>query len=510
MTSNSYNMNGKAHETMLSEEYQTPSGGCCGPLLQKNHPLGPNPSAMEKFTNSLYFPPSGTLGKTITWGLISVLTWCTLASVLGDTALPGGNIFSIFLLFVLCHTGGQIVSMVKLPPLLGMLVVGICCSSVPSLQFIGTNIDHHWSKILSKTALIVILIKAGLGLDPQKLKEMKFAILKMAIVPVAVEATAYGIMGHVILGMPLTWSFMMGFVLSAVSPAVVVPAILHISERGYGLNKGIPTLIMAAASVDNVINISGFGIMLGISFSKGSLVMQIFQGPVDVLIGLVYGVVFGLISLYLPNRKEHGAGTTRFTMLLVGGCVAVFGSIKVGYPGAGALAAVVMAFVAGLGWKKQGLSYEQNPVKDHFQTMWIFFQTFLFGLMGSSINITQLDPTTVGYGLLCIAIGTGLRGIASFLMTFGNGFNMKEQIYVAMGRFPKATIQAAIGSAALDYAEEIGASEEQIAWGRQILTISVLIILCTAPLGSAFLMLSAPKLLHRTVKEEESKENGAA
>merc|ERR550519_1092547 len=146
-------------------------------------------------------------------------------------------------------------------------------------------------------------------------------VLRMALVPVAVEATTYGILAHFMLGMPFLWTFMMGFVLSAVSPAVVVPAILNISGRGYGLNKGIPTLIMSAAAVDNVINISGFGIMLGITFSKGSLVMQIFQGPVDVLIGLAYGIIFGLISLYLPNRKEHGAGTTRFTMLLVGGCV---------------------------------------------------------------------------------------------------------------------------------------------------------------------------------------------
>jgi len=496
---------------MLSEEERGTSGGCCGPLLQANNRMGPNPSKAEKLKDAFLFPPHGAVGKCLTWGLIGVLLWMTLYSCLKHgTAEPGGNIFSLLVLFVLCHIGGEIVSTVKLPPLLGMLIVGICLKSIPSLKFIGDNIDHDWSKVLSKIALIVILIRAGLGLDPVKLKEIKFTVLKMAIVPVAVEASTYGILAHFMLGMPFLWSFMMGFVLSAVSPAVVVPAILNISGRGYGLNKGIPTLIMSAAAVDNVINISGFGIMLGITFSTGSLTMQIFQGPIDVLIGLTYGIIAGYICLHLPNRKEEGAMVTRFVLLLVGGCVAVFGAIKIGYGGAGALACLVMAFVAGVGWRNQGLSDAQNPVKGYFGTMWTFFQTFLFGLMGASMDITALDSDTVSWGILCIAVGTGLRFCASFASTFGSGFNLREQIYVTMGRFPKATIQAAIGSAALDYAESIGADEQSIAWGRQLLTIATLIILITAPIGSAFLILSAPKLLHKTVKEEETKDNGAA
>jgi len=500
-------MNGKPTETMLSEEERGTGGGCCGPLLQANNPMGPNPSKAEKLKDAFLFPPHGPVGKCLTWGLIAVLFWMTLYSTLKyGTAEPGGNIFSLFILFIACHIGGEIVSTVKLPPLLGMLIVGICLRSVPAFKIIGENIDHDWSKILSKIALIVILIRAGLGLDPVKLREIKFTVLKMAVIPVAVEASTYGILAHFMLGMPFLWSFMMGFVLSAVSPAVVVPAILNISGRGYGLNKGIPTLIMSAAAVDNVINISGFGIMLGITFSTGSLTMQIFQGPVDVLIGLAYGLVLGYICLHLPNRFEEGAHITRFTLLLVGGCVAVLGAIKIGYGGAGALACLVMAFVAGVGWRNQGLTDAQNPVKGYFGTMWTFFQTFLFGLMGASMDITALDNDTVSWGILCIAVGTGMRGVASFLATFGSGLNLREQIYVTMGRFPKATIQAAIGSAALDYAESVGADEQSIIWGRQVLTISVLIILITAPIGSAFLILSAPKMLHKTVKEEDTKE----
>ncbi|CAL4061313.1 unnamed protein product [Meganyctiphanes norvegica] len=498
-------MNGKP------EEEQGTSGGCLGPLLQSNHPLGPNPTFMEKIANSLYLPPHGALGKCLTWGLISLLFWFTIYSILGADGVIGGNIFSLFLIFILCHLGGEIVSTVKLPPLLGMLIVGICLKSIPALKPIGDGYDADWARILKKLALIVILIRAGLGLDPVKLRELKFTVLKMALVPVALECTTYGVLGHLLLGMPFLWSFMMGFVLSAVSPAVVVPAILHISGRGFGLNKGIPTLIMAAASVDNVINISGFGIMLGITFSKGTLVGQIFQGPSDVLIGLAYGIGLGLICLYLPNRKEGGASITRFILLLVGGCVATFGSAKVEHGGAGPLATVVMAFTAGVGWRKQGMTEANNPVKAHFGTMWTFFQTFLFGLMGASINITTLNPDTVKYGIICIAVGTLIRGIFAFIATYGSGFNLKEQIYVAMGRFPKATIQAAIGSYALDYARTHNGTEEEIAWGQQILTISILIILITAPVGSAFLMLSAPKMLHKTVKEEEEpKENGAA
>ncbi|CAL4170079.1 unnamed protein product, partial [Meganyctiphanes norvegica] len=217
------------------------------------------------------------MSSLLTWVIGVMLLWFTFYSLVGATAAPGGNVFSIILLFCLCHAAGHLAGKVKLPPLLAMLVVGICLRSIPSLQWIGENIDKDYSKLLRKMALVVILIKGGLGLDPSALKELKFLILRLAIVPVLVEALVYGIAAHVLLGMPLLWSFLMSFVLSAVSPAVVVPAILHVSDRGYGVDQGIPTLIMAAASVDNVINISGFGIMLGIAFSNGSMLAQIFQ-----------------------------------------------------------------------------------------------------------------------------------------------------------------------------------------------------------------------------------------
>merc|ERR1712106_572446 len=251
---------------------------------------------------------------------------------------------------------------------------------------------------------------------------------------------------------------------------------------------------------------------MGITFSRGSLMMQIFQGPIDVCIGLGFGLAVGGMCLFLPDRHSTWSGPLRFMVLLVCGILAVFGSTKIGFGGAGALGCLTMAFVAGVGWRMQGLTDTQNPVKGYFGTMWIFFQTLLFGLMGAQIDVTSLDSETLMWGAVCILIGSTVRFVAAFYSSLAGGLNLKERIFVSIGRFPKATIQAAMGSVALDYAlmmrnslapedqdnaDLIAQLDENVRLGDKVLTIAVLIILMTAPLGSFSIMLSAPKLLAR-------------
>ncbi|CAL4132435.1 unnamed protein product [Meganyctiphanes norvegica] len=492
--------------------------------------LPPDASFGEKIKYAVSWPPHGPVASLLTWVVVSAVTWACVYSILGDEALPGHNLFSIGVLFLACHAGGELVSKVRLPPLLGMLVVGIIIRSCPpgvtttEQLNIGSDINMKWSAVLRKIALVVILIRAGLGLNPDALKAWKFMIIRLAFVPVLVECLTFFIVTHFLLGLPWLWSAMLGFLLSAVSPAVVVPSILHIQEHGYGVEKGIPTLVMAAASVDNVINISGFGILMGITFSKGSMLMQIFQGPIDVCIGLGFGLAVGVMCLFLPDRHSVWSGPLRFIVLLVCGILAVFGSTKIGFGGAGALGCLTMAFVAGCGWRAQGLSDAQNPVKGYFGTMWIFFQTLLFGLMGAQIDVSSLDRDTLLWGLICILIATTIRFVAAFYSSLGGGLNLKERIFVSIGRFPKATIQAAMGSVALDYAlmlrnsiapedqdnaELIAQLDDNVILGTKVLTIAVLIIVMTAPLGSFSIMLTAPKLLVRKPPQAATENGGS-
>ena len=177
------------------------------------------------------------------------------------------------------------------------------------------------------------------------------------------------------------------FILAAVSPAVVVPCLLQLSEMGYGVSKGIPTLVIAAASVDDVFAISGFGITLGMTFSKGSLAWQIVQGPLEVLLGLTYGGVFGLLCWFFPNRHHQSCSTLQFLMLLSAGLLALFGSQEIEFGGAGALAVLCMAFIAGIGFRRQGWGSDDNPVESHCNAAWTIMQPMLFALIGTEIEV---------------------------------------------------------------------------------------------------------------------------
>ncbi|KAG7156541.1 sodium/hydrogen exchanger 9B2-like [Homarus americanus] len=470
---------------------------CHHPLSRKHNPLSSNPTFLQLLKYSFLCPPHGTVGKWLTLVLIILLVFGSLVSILGATSLPGGNIFSLCVLFVLALVGGHAITPLRLPPLLGMLVVGILLKSVPGISEIGKNIDRDWASALRNIALVVILLRAGLGLDPAALKQLSFMVVRLAFSPCIIETIVVATVSHLLLGFPWLWGLMLGFVLSAVTPAVIVPCMLVLSEKGYGVEKGIPTLVIAASTIDDVLAISGFGILLGITFAEGELWVVILKGPFEVLVGLLFGLIFGVLCWVLPNRKEQEAQVMRFAIILSAGLLSVFGSQMVELGGAGALGCLVMAFVAGFGWRRQGMT-DENYVDHLLGYVWEFFQPFLFALIGAEIQLDQLDGNTVGYGLITITIGLIFRMITSFLVVMGGELSVKERIFVALAWLPKATVQAAIGSQALNYARKTAAGPEAEKLGLQVLTIAVLVILITAPLGAAAITLSAPKLLSRS------------
>ncbi|KAG1663788.1 Sodium/hydrogen exchanger 9B2 [Nymphon striatum] len=488
-----------------------------------------------------------------------ILLWMSLYSIIGCQLLPEGHLFALFILIVCCIIGGNLISLLHFPPLLGnfflyfsMLVVGFLLRNVPHIN-VAANLNPQWASALRSIALVVILIRAGLGLDPQALKQLSLVCLRLAFTPCLVETIVVAVSSHLVLGLPWLWGFMLGFVLSAVSPAVVVPSMISIQEKGLGCAKGIPTLIIAAASVDDVLAISGFGIVLGITFTEGSLGWTIAKGPIEVLIGLAYGIFLGVTLWVIPYRSKENKYIYRFLLLSTGGTVAVFGSRIASFGGAGALGCLILSFVAAVGWKKEDIN-ESDQVAHIFANLWYFFQPILFGLIGAEITVDNLDASTVvliamvsmllegpnvlkqtahpymranssrstgtswcilvyeivlhsiGYGIAVLSIGLFFRIIASFFVVLGAGLTMKERLFIALAWLPKATVQAAIGPVALDLARA-QADKELEHYGLQVLTISVLVILITAPIGAAAIALSAPKLLtpQREASNDEEK-----
>ncbi|XP_049949549.1 sodium/hydrogen exchanger 9B2-like [Schistocerca serialis cubense] len=431
--------------------------------------------------------------KKLTALILLLLFWGATYTLIRNEIAPGGNIFTLLMLFLLAYIVGQLVSLIRLPPLLGMLLTGIAIRNLHLFNLSGVYMEVVSS--LRKIAMTVILIKAGLGLDAQALKRLSLVVIRLAFIPCLFEASTVGLVSHYLLDFPWLWGFLLGFVLGAVSPAVVVPSLLHLQERGYGEDKGVATLVIAASSIDDIAAITGFGVILGFIFSEGNVTQQLLQGPLEVVLGLGFGIAWGVVSMYIPHRKDPYVVYYRAAMVAGGGIFAVFGSQILGYDGAGALACITAAFVACCGWKAQGWSAEYNPVSSIFSVIWEIFQPILFGLIGTEILISQLDGATVLRGMGVLFVGLLVRVCASCIATLGGALTLKEQLFVAIAWLPKATVQAALGPVALDIARKRGDASEDLA--SKLLTVAVLSILLTAPTGAVAIYISGPKLLNR-------------
>ncbi|XP_076458394.1 sodium/hydrogen exchanger 9B2-like [Babylonia areolata] len=466
------------------------------PILAEHHPLQPGADLCERFRVSLLCPPHGRIGAALFVVVAGCLFWAVLWAVVDEDALPGGNLFALLMLFFFCWCGGYLMNLCRLPPLLGMLIVGGILGNVPGVD-IAKDIHQDWGSGCRQIALAIILIRAGLGLDPKALRRLSFVVLRLSFCPCLMETLTDGIAAYLILGFPWQWGFMLGFIIAAVSPAVVVPSLLSLSDRGYGIDKGIPTLILAAASIDDVLAITGFGVLLGITFSSGDLVWNLFKGPLEAVVGVVVGTVMGMILWYVPQKKSKHLLLFRSALLMGFSLLAVFGSKRAGWSGAGPLAVLTLAFVAALRWRQEMPPGQKNPVEEVVGVLWMLFQPLLFGLIAAAVRIDKLSGDTVGEGVAVLAIGLTVRCAVAFLSVFGTNLNMKERLFVPLAWLPKATVQAAIGAIAYDMAREMG-DEDMIEYGEKVLVLAVLVIVITAPIGAVAIYLGGPHLLKQT------------
>jgi len=513
-------------------------------------------------------PPEGNLARLLTLAFATFAILLAAEAVLGYRAAPGGNIFALLILILFALIGGVLVRVLdviiykccridlRLPALLGMLVVGILLKNIPynvyemaqpgcadynqtvipeethhqwkrsvaesdqaeageavedglephcDPRYIGHDLDPKISTMLRTICLTVILLMAGLEIDPVALWNLSGMVLRATFVPCFVECIAIAVMSNLVLGFPWTVGFMLGFVLAAVSPAVIIPCLVSLSSRGYGVEKGIPTLVIAASSADDVVAISGFGIFLGLTFFQdASMVQLMLHGPMEVLLGVSFGTVWGLMAQWIPHKQHRNVTFFRWIILFSGGLIALFGAHWLKYDGAGGLATIIMAFVAGMQWRKEGWG-DHNPVTKVFTKMWIILEPLIFGLIGTEIQIDKIDPETLGWGILVLVTALVIRLFGTFFAVSCGNLNAKEKIFLAFAWMPKATVQAALGPIFLERAKLLEMSE-MYHMGEQILTLAVLSILITAPLGAVTIMGLGPMLLQKKKMDEDEEE----
>ena len=313
-------------------------------------------------------------------------------------------------------------------------------------RFIGNDLDPLLTRTLRSICLTVILLMAGLELDPPALWRLKWIVLRTTFIPCIIEAFAASLFCYLILGFPFSVGLCFGFVLCGVSPAVIIPGLVNLSQRGYGVKKGIPTLVIATCSADDLVAIGGFGIALGITFNPNASITDLAShGPIEVAMGIGFGIFWGYVCQWLPSRHNKDYILFRFIILFCGGLFALFGAHLIHYDGAGGLACVIMAFVASIQWRKEGWG-DHNPITDIFGKMWIILAPIIFSLIGTNIQVDKMNGDTVGLGVAVIVCCILTRSFFTYWSATFGGLNTKEKLFLSLTWLPKATVQAALGN----------------------------------------------------------------
>nr|CAD7586132.1 unnamed protein product [Timema genevievae] len=485
------------------------------------------PPLWQRLCPPPFCPSYRQFARVLALFLVGLLSWGVVYSVLGRTAAPGGQLFGLAMLCIAAHFGGWLFTLVNLPALVGMLVVGILFQNVGLVHIEGEYIEVV--VVLRRIALVIILTRAGLDLDPPALRKLWVTVLKLGLVPWIIECVVVAVISHYLLGLPWFWGLLLGgrplhvpsesilsladvlsmlfmnvrrlllvsSIISAVSPAVVVPCLFRLRTKGYGVSKGIPTLIIAVSGIDDATSVAVFGIVHSLMFTEESLTYEILQGPLSIAGGIAFGIVWGVLSKYVPEKNDPYVVPLRILMLLGGGLISVLGSECLGFGGAGPLGCVSAAFVSLLCWSQQGWEIEDNPVATAFEIFWMLFEPVLFGLTGTQIKINELEAHTVMLCFACLVSGILIRVVATVFVAIGSQLNLKEKIFVALSWMSKASVQAALGPVALNSVRS--GSDEQKGYAEMVLMMCVLSILLTAPTGAILISLSGSRLLKKTL-----------
>lgn len=393
---------------------------------------------------------------------------------------------SLGLVLLLGMALGALAKRLKLPSLVGMLIAGMILGPY-ALDLLSDSLLNI-SADLRQLALIIILTRAGLSLDVEALKRVGRPAVLMCFVPACFEILGMTLLAPRLLGVSTLDAAIMGAVVGAVSPAVIVPRMIRLSEEGWGMDRGIPQLILAGASVDDVFVIVMFTAFTGLASGGTGLTAGAVLGiPASILTGVAAGLLLGwLLAQWF--RRVHMRDSVKVVILLSLDflLVAAEDALEGIFPFSGLLA--VMG--AGVGLQKWRTVVAQR-LSLKFSKLWVAAEVALFVLVGAAVDLRYALSAGV-MAILAVLGALCFRAVGVLLCVSGAHFSGKEKLFCVLGYLPKATVQAAIGGVPL--AMGLGC-------GQIVLTVAVIAILVTAPLGALAIDRSYPKLLTRRPPE---------
>ena len=391
-------------------------------------------------------------------------------------------LFSLSLILILGFSLSGIFNRLRLPGLLGMILTGIILGPY-ALNLISPDILDI-SSDLREIALIIILTRAGLNIDIKDLKKVGRPAILMCFVPALFEITAVTILAPLFFNISYIEAAIMGSVLAAVSPAVIVPRMIHLIDSGYGKDKSIPQLIMAGASVDDIFVIVLFASFMGMYGGEGFNPTSLLLVPVSIISGMGLGIISGFIFVKV-FKAIHVRDTVKVLIMLSIAFlfVSLEDFIKPYFPVSGLLA--VMAFSATILSTYEVLA---KRITGKFSKIWVAAEVLLFVLVGAAVDISYLKGAGIA-SIVFILSALAFRIVGVNVSLLGTSLDKKERIFCSIAYLPKATVQAAIGAVPL--AAGVGA-------GNLILTVAVVAILISAPLGAIGVDNTYKKLLHKS------------
>lgn len=394
---------------------------------------------------------------------------------------------SLSFIFLVGLAMGAICQKLKLPRIIGMLATGIMLGPYV-LDLLDSSILSI-SSDLRKMALIIILLKAGLSLNLEDLKKVGRPAIMMAFVPATFELIGYLIFAPVILGITRVEAAVMGSVLAAVSPAVVVPRMVQLMENKYGTEKAIPQMIMAGASCDDIFVIVLFTTFLSMAQGGSADIKAFVNIPISIILGIILGTIVGyLLYLFFETAyaKKHYVRNSMKVIIVLGFSfllIAIEGWLEGKIAVSGLLAVVSMACVL----KMKCTSFVSKRLSEKFGKLWLAAEVILFVLVGAAVDIRY----TLDAGLAAVAMifaALIFRSFGVWLCTVKTSLTLKERAFYVIAYLPKATVQAAIGS--VPFAAGLPC-------GKIVLSVAVMAIIITAPLGAFGMDFTYKKFLHK-------------
>ena len=410
-----------------------------------------------------------------------------IAESISFSALVGGItvLTSLALVFLVGLALASICQRLRLPRIIGMLVTGILLGpymlDLFDASILGISAD------LRQMALVIILIKAGLSLNIDDLRKVGRPAILMSFLPALFEIAAFVLLAPAVLGVTRVEAAIMGAVLGAVSPAVVVPRMVQLMDERYGTDKRIPQMILAGASLDDVFVIVLFSTFVSMAQGGGVRIMDFVHVPISILLGILLGAMVGfLLAWFFETNYSHRCLIRNsMKVIIVLGVsfllVAAEEWLERLVPLSGLLAVMSMALVLAM----RSIPAVTGRLQEKYGKLWLAAEVILFVLVGAAVDI-RYTLEAGGGAVLMIAIGLLFRCAGVWLCMLGTNLNQKERLYCVIAYLPKATVQAAIGSVPL----ALG-----LPCGNMVLSVAVLSILITAPLGAIGMDASYRKLL---------------